>query len=218
MPSDSTFSSWKVLTGQTLINSSYTFRIILCNGGSLSTTSTAAQIVSNEVIGNGYSRPSLTFGTVAYDSGDSRAEIPGTVSGTFTASGGSIQYDAVVLWRGADSVAALTVSSVNTGTDRLTVTSHGRTNGDKCAVTSTTSLPGGISANTLYYIKSIDANTIELYTDSGLTSLVDITSSGSGTIRLRLANGDPARIYTTTTQTINDGSSQTVQYTSWNFA
>lgn len=218
MPSDSTFNSWKVLSGQTMINSAYTFRILLCNGGSLTTASTAATIVSNEVVGNGYSRPSLTFGTVAYDSGDARAEIPSTVSGTFTASGGSIQYDTIVLWRGADSVTALTVGSIDTSTNRLTITSHGRTNGDKVAVTATTTIPSGISANTLYYVKSIDANTVELYTDSGLTSIVDITSSGSGTIRLRLCNGDPARIYTTSTQTINDGSSQTVQYTSWNFA
>ncbi|MDE2015927.1 MAG: hypothetical protein KGI72_05390 [Patescibacteria group bacterium] len=42
------------------------------------------------------------------------------------------------------------------------------------------SLPGGITAGTTYYFGNITDTTFELYTDSGLTNPVTITSSGTG--------------------------------------
>lgn len=43
------------------------------------------------------------------------------------------------------------------------------------------SLPGGITAGTTYYFGNITGTTFKLYTDSGLTSPVTITSTGTGT-------------------------------------
>lgn len=217
MPTDTTFRSWRLATAQTMLNTG-SFRIVLCNGGDLTEASTAAEIVSNEVVGNGYSRESVSFGAVEIDSSTGFAKIPTEINTIVSASGGDITYDAVVLWKNADSIGALEVSSINTSTNRLTVTGHGLSDGDKCAVTSTDLLPGGVISNTLYYIKSIDSNTVELYPDSGLSSIVDITSSGSGTIYLRLCNGEPARLYNVNSSTIGDGLSQTIQYTKWDFA
>ncbi|MDE2233282.1 MAG: hypothetical protein KGJ90_04095 [Patescibacteria group bacterium] len=43
------------------------------------------------------------------------------------------------------------------------------------------SLPGGITAGTEYYFGTVTATTAQLFTDSGLTTKVDITSTGTGT-------------------------------------
>ena len=43
------------------------------------------------------------------------------------------------------------------------------------------SLPGGITAGTTYYIGNATSTTFELYTDSGLTTPVTITANGTGT-------------------------------------
>lgn len=74
-----------------------------------------------------------------------------------------------------------TVSAVNTGTDTLTSNSHGMTDGTLVKITSTTSVPGGLSTSNYYYIKSAAANTFQLSATSG-GSAIDITSAGSGTI------------------------------------
>lgn len=66
-------------------------------------------------------------------------------------------------------------------TDIITVTGHGYAVGDKVRVSSSTTLPGGLSANTDYYvIEVISANTIKVSATPGGTA-VDITSTGTGT-------------------------------------
>ncbi len=78
-----------------------------------------------------------------------------------------------------------TISAVDQANNRLTVTDHGFSSGQYFDVYS---LGGGVPAgmtddyDQIYYAKVIDANTIEVYSDSGLTSVVDITGAGSGTM------------------------------------
>jgi hypothetical protein len=74
-----------------------------------------------------------------------------------------------------------TFTVVNQGTDRATVTGHLFQNHDGVQLTTSGSLPTGLSTATDYYIKRIDANTLEFYTDSALSSIVNITGAGSGT-------------------------------------
>ncbi|WP_051744827.1 hypothetical protein [Streptomyces yerevanensis] len=76
-----------------------------------------------------------------------------------------------------------TSGDVNTTTDRATATSHGLPSspGWKGQLTTTGTLPTGLSLATSYYAKRIDANTVEFYTDAALTAKVDITAVGSGT-------------------------------------
>jgi hypothetical protein len=73
-------------------------------------------------------------------------------------------------------------AAVNTTTDQITVTAHGlpTSPGWKVSFSSTGTVPGGLVAATAYYAKRIDANTLEIYTDAGLTSKVDLTSQGTG--------------------------------------
>jgi hypothetical protein len=72
-------------------------------------------------------------------------------------------------------------ADVNTGTDRITVGSHGITNGEPVLLKSGTTLPAPLVPGNRYYAKKIDADTIELYSDSGLSSIVNLTDDGTGT-------------------------------------
>lgn len=88
---------------------------------------------------------------------------------------------------------ALTVSAVTAAADTLTVTGHGLRDGfGPYFVASTTTLPGGVTASTNYWVKVVDANTLKLATSLdalGRGVYVDITSAGSGTITIE---DDPA--------------------------
>lgn len=70
-----------------------------------------------------------------------------------------------------------TVSSV---TDRLTITPHGLYEGQRVKVSSSTTLPAPLAANTIYYVKLVDANNFQLAETIG-GSAIDITDTGTGT-------------------------------------
>lgn len=70
------------------------------------------------------------------------------------------------------------ITSVDTGTDTLTVTAHGYSNNDRVNFATTGSLSGGLSAATVYYVVSATTNTFQVSLTKG-GSAVDITSSGS---------------------------------------
>ena len=142
------------------------------------------------------------------------------VSVEFAASGGSWVYTHVVLLLDAaadgQAGAALTASSaVDPATDVITVPSHGLSDGDAVTVTvdSGGTLPGGLTAGTLYYADSVTSSTITLHTATPVASgnKVNITSTGSGTLRVRKCAGSVYGILTETSAvTISDG--QTVGY------
>lgn len=69
---------------------------------------------------------------------------------------------------------------VNAGTDTITITSHGLTNGDPVQFSSTGTLPAGLSAGTTYYVINSATNTFKVSATSG-GGAVDITDTGSGT-------------------------------------
>lgn len=65
--------------------------------------------------------------------------------------------------------------------DKLDATSHPLSNGDRVQVTTTGTLPTGLTANTQYFVINADTNDFELSSTEG-GSAVDInTSDGSGT-------------------------------------
>ncbi len=85
------------------------------------------------------------------------------------------------------SVADQNFTTVDTATDRITVTGHPYVTGDgPFRLTTTGTLPGGLATTTDYWIVVVDANTISLaatFPNSVAASptLVDITDAGSGT-------------------------------------
>ena len=64
-------------------------------------------------------------------------------------------------------------------TDVITSNSHGLSDGDAVFVHSFGTLPGGLSAGTVYYVRDSTTNTFKLAATSG-GSAIDITSTGSG--------------------------------------
>jgi hypothetical protein len=78
-----------------------------------------------------------------------------------------------------------TVSAVTIGSESLTINSHPFNVGERVFISSTETLPGGLSALTEYFVIDTDANTIKLAltkADAIANSPIDITSTGSGTI------------------------------------
>jgi hypothetical protein len=88
----------------------------------------------------------------------------------------------------ADAVAAVAASAtdINADTDVVTVTAHGFSTGDCVNVSTSDTLPTGISANTAYYVRKGTDNTFTLYDTrahavaGGATGLVNITAVGTG--------------------------------------
>lgn len=70
--------------------------------------------------------------------------------------------------------------TADAGTDTLTSVAHGMSNGTVIAVSSSTSLPGGLSASTIYYVIGATADTFQVSLSSG-GSAVNITGAGTGT-------------------------------------
>ena len=78
-----------------------------------------------------------------------------------------------------------TVSSIDTGTDVITLGgAHGWTAGTAVMVTSSGTYPGGLAADTVYYVRSPSGADLKLALQNADAQIVDITSSGSGTIRI----------------------------------
>ena len=185
-----------------------TFRLILCKDAAWDAGATMAQIIASEVAQtNGYSAPALTGGSEAYDSVQARSELAYPAL-SFTAAGGAIEYDDAVVLADAPSTRSRTIDAVDAAADRLTVSGHGLANDDKVMITADTgaTLPTGLSGTAIYYAKAIDANLIELYQEEALTTKVTWPDTGSGSLRLRYANGSPV-LYRRfdSTQAIADG-------------
>lgn len=82
------------------------------------------------------------------------------------------------------SYAAKNIGSINTTSNVITITAHGFKTGVKVQATTTTTLPGGISALTDYYVINLTNNTIalaETLAKALAGTKLDITSSGTGT-------------------------------------
>lgn len=105
---------------------------------------------------------------------------------------GGIDVDGVTCKDGYINIAltGAQIASVDTGTDVVTTSSaHGLTSAQPIKFITTGTLPGGLSTGTVYYPSVLSTTTFEVYTDSGLSSQVDITSSGSGSHEI---SSDPA--------------------------
>jgi|GEM_PF-2756034 len=144
---------------------------------------TMATIITKELVPSanpGYSRfnvgSQLSTGFV-YNTSTQNATLAVTVGLTPTST--AIAFQTAVLIGNGDATSSQTVGSVNTGTGVVTLNAHGYSNGQNLVffANSGGSLPGGISANTLYVVANVTTNTFTLTTTSG--SAVSFTSAGS---------------------------------------
>lgn len=121
-----------------------------------------------------------------------------------------IEHTHVALWQGRGATANKVISSVNTTNSRITCNGHGLTNGARAFIRSTGTLPTG-AAIVRDYVKVIDANTIELYTNNTLTTQRTFTTVGTGTLRLQYASGALFE-YESNVGSINPGSSKSFDF------
>lgn len=190
-------------------NWSDTSRLILCDSSLWSSEPTSEKIYASELLAaSGYSRQTNTpIESASYDEGTKTATIT-FASATITASGGDITYSGYAILRSAglaSNIAATATSSSN----QITATAHGLTDGDRVMLTADTggTLPAGVDGLTFYYASIVDADTIELFEESDLTTLVTFTTDGSG-LRLRYCSGeDGPRKNLGSDRTIPDGQS-----------
>lgn len=186
-------------------------------------SATIQDVVATEMTGNGYARQAVTFSADStYDTGsDNRAETA-TVNAVFTASGGQIgPFTGVFILMEANAHAPISVPStdISTSTDAFTYTGHGFSNGDLVVVSEPTffGLPSPLSAGTKYQIFGATANTFQLSTNG--SSAINLTSSGTGDIKVSDATGLLRALDTTQTTaaaasiTIADGQSHTLAVT-----
>jgi hypothetical protein len=84
--------------------------------------------------------------------------------------------------------------NVNYATNRITITGHTFASGDPVNYTIAAGgvAPTGLTAGKSYFVKSIDANTIELYADYALSSKKDFGTNGTGTSTLTRSGLDVA--------------------------
>ena len=88
----------------------------------------------------------------------------------------------------------LPVRLVDDTADSLTIESHGLSFRDAVKVSATTTLPGGLTAGTIYFVVADTADTIKLATSKANASLdppsvIDITDAGVGAVTVsRAAN------------------------------
>ena len=94
-----------------------------------------------------------------------------------------IQGSATIYWQGGlIGTPAGSVTSASTTTNLVTFSnSNGTISNGQELVFAGASLPGGIVAGTNYYCGNVTNTTFKLFTDSGLSNSVTITSNGTGT-------------------------------------
>lgn len=169
------------------------------------------ELIQDTVDGYNPQEYSYTAGTAIYDATNQWAVAPNVLAEFSEAvSNAGMTHTHVVFWQGRGLTANKQISSVNTSTSRITLTGHGMTNGDLGFVRSTGTLPAGLAIE-LYYIKVIDTNTLELYTDSALTTQKTFSTSGTGTLYMQYANGSLWE-YESNSGTINPGSSKSFDF------
>jgi hypothetical protein len=203
----SNFDSFEKYIADT-IYSGQTARLMLCNSATWGRAAGMADILATELAQiNGYTRSSVALSTSTYNTGNQRAEVP-QANFSFAASGSALSWNALVGILGGSATANKVITAVDAGTDTFTCANHGLSADDLIMVTVDAggTIPAGVSATTLYYAVVASSNTFQLSTTSGGGSIVNVTSAGSGTIRLRYGNGRLVGFYSAgSTQQIPDG-------------
>ena len=78
--------------------------------------------------------------------------------------------------------------AVDSDGDTLTISSHSLTNGDPITYSSGVNVAlGGLTSGNVYYAKVINSNVIQLYKEYSLSTLINITNSGTGTHSLTVS-------------------------------
>ena len=138
-------------------------------------------------------------------SGSVQSTSTGTAGQVLTSNGAGndpsfqIAGGMTLLTSGTFSAAANSTFTAAT-TDVITSTGHGLVNGDKVTLTTTGTLPAGLTTETGYFIRDANLDTFKLSSINPYRTAVDITDNGSGTHTWTNAKGSivlsfPARTH-----------------------
>ena len=210
----------------------FTACLLNVTGPAPATDAGAATWLQHELLTgtNGYGRwhsGSLPAGT--YSTANTRNE-QAALSASFSASGGALVYTHILTMvdtyvpntesppfdGGLHGSVTLSATTVDVATEVVTCTGHNLADNQAVVLTvdSGGTMPTGLTAGTLYYVDEVDANTFTLHTATPVASgnIVDITATGSGTLRVRRAVGSIYKVVTESNQvTLSDG--QSIGYT-----
>lgn len=152
----------------------------------------------------------------AYDTTDSRFEALYDPA-PFTITGGLITYQGHAVLRDASDKANVNITAIDPATDQFTTASaHNLEIGEEVMISHDTTMPGGVSASTIYYARSIGASVFTIYPTlvDALNDVnrVNVTDTGAGTARLLYAKGTiDGYEYSNSSATINDGRTHTIR-------
>lgn len=172
------------------------FVTLLCaDNPALSDTSSLGDWLGTELLpANGYSRSAFTFSSVgAFDAPNREQDLP-PLTASFSATGAGLIYRTVITLRGGNIrgfLGTVPASSVSPESDRILLPSHGCSSGEAVVFhpLDGDALPDPLVAGTRYFVDPLDADRFAIYFDSDLTAPVDLTSTGSGSFRVRNADG-----------------------------
>ena len=114
-----------------------------------------------------------------FDDTNNTGDIPEEYDFVNDAQIATLDADIVKIRRVEARDAGTTATFTAAVTDVITSAAHGMSNGKKVVLTTTGTLPTGLSTSTRYYVIEATTNTFELSVDPGGTA-VDITGTGSG--------------------------------------
>lgn len=100
---------------------------------------------------------------------------------------------------------SINITSIDLATEIITATGHVFTTNDVIQVSSTNTIPGGLTGNTNYYVVNAVANTFQISTTRG-GSAVNITDAGNGTITVY----KPVNVFVTGPVTLANGFTITI--------
>jgi len=161
----------------------------------------------------------LKVGAANYSDGNNRVELAIEVL-TLTGSGGAISHQGFFTLWGASPQANI-VATINTGNDQITTSgNHSFTTGDAAMITADTTQPAGSSGTTIYYARVVSSTVVTLHPTAAdaasNTNAVNFTDIGTGTVRLRYANGTiDQNSYASQSVAIGDTQTQQFQITGY---
>jgi hypothetical protein len=139
----------------------------------------------------GYQRQQVLWsGNGTYSNTNQRHELP-TVTTTWTAASGTLQFQTVFLLANAHSKASESFAPSNVSGSTITIAGNLLANGDTVipVADAGSTLPGNLVSNTAYTAINVNSGTGAFQFSSDGVNPITLSNAGSGTFQLRYATG-----------------------------
>ncbi|BAS55387.1 hypothetical protein NIES2135_53280 [Leptolyngbya boryana NIES-2135] len=185
-------------------------RMILLDAPSIESNPGVQEIVNLERPETGaYSRKTIASPTATFDSGQDRAEVPG-LSATFTVASNqpTLTFNAIALLADTSTWANKLIDSLNAAMNRITLSSHGLSDGDLVSLTADTggTVPTEL-VGLLLTVTNATTNDFQLSDEDGV---IDFGGTGILPVRVRNCQGRLVYAEQLSAQQILPGESRTI--------